>query len=130
MFSHSSALFTYFFFFFLMIRRPPRSTLFPYTTLFRSYDLADQLTAIVDIGGRSTEGILAAGGLVEQVVALPLGAVRLAERYCQSDPLRQKHWEALRRTIHQTIAGAIGKAPLAARVMIRTGRPVNKQAPM
>src|SRR3989442_4305745 len=27
---------TYFRFFFLMIRRPPRSTLFPYTTLFRS----------------------------------------------------------------------------------------------
>src|SRR2546422_6224996 len=27
-----------FFFFFLMIRRPPRSTLFPYTTLFRSPD--------------------------------------------------------------------------------------------
>src|SRR2546430_17074325 len=27
------------FFFFLMIRRPPRSTLFPYTTLFRSRDL-------------------------------------------------------------------------------------------
>src|SRR2546427_5096773 len=29
-----------FFFFFLMIRRPPRSTLFPYTTLFRSLSLA------------------------------------------------------------------------------------------
>src|SRR6266508_6649512 len=28
--------FFFFFFFFLMIRRPPRSTLFPYTTLFRS----------------------------------------------------------------------------------------------
>src|SRR2546426_11151218 len=27
---------TFAFFFFLMIRRPPRSTLFPYTTLFRS----------------------------------------------------------------------------------------------
>src|SRR2546430_15400430 len=27
------------FFFFLMIRRPPRSTLFPYTTLFRSHRL-------------------------------------------------------------------------------------------
>ena len=27
----------YCFFFFLMIRRPPRCTLFPYTTLFRSY---------------------------------------------------------------------------------------------
>src|SRR3712207_7452687 len=30
------------FFFFLMIRRPPRSTLFPYTTLFRSLALAGQ----------------------------------------------------------------------------------------
>src|SRR2546429_4113212 len=28
------------FFFFLMIRRPPRSTLFPYTTLFRSFTTA------------------------------------------------------------------------------------------
>src|SRR5256885_4160400 len=31
-----SDLLTCVFFFFLMIRRPPRSTLFPYTTLFRS----------------------------------------------------------------------------------------------
>src|SRR5256885_13333832 len=32
----ASCLILFFFFFFLMIRRPPRSTLFPYTTLFRS----------------------------------------------------------------------------------------------
>src|SRR2546422_3875214 len=32
----SSLSYCFFFFFFLMIRRPPRSTLFPYTTLFRS----------------------------------------------------------------------------------------------
>src|SRR3712207_7347328 len=31
-----------FIFFFLMIRRPPRSTLFPYTTLFRSLPLAQE----------------------------------------------------------------------------------------
>src|SRR5215204_7456018 len=36
---HYTILFrSLFFFFFLMIRRPPRSTLFPYTTLFRSRD--------------------------------------------------------------------------------------------
>src|SRR2546430_13197425 len=34
-------------FFFLMIRRPPRSTLFPYTTLFRSLITASSLTAAV-----------------------------------------------------------------------------------
>src|SRR2546422_10605084 len=33
---HLFSFFIFFFFFFLMIRRPPRSTLFPYTTLFRS----------------------------------------------------------------------------------------------
>src|SRR6266704_2792155 len=32
----------FFFFFFLMIRRPPRSTLFPYTTLFRSWQLYER----------------------------------------------------------------------------------------
>src|SRR2546422_11115318 len=35
-FFYSTHVCLYLFFFFLMIRRPPRSTLFPYTTLFRS----------------------------------------------------------------------------------------------
>src|SRR5215467_15969812 len=44
-----------FFFFFLMIRRPPRSTLFPYTTLFRSrvhaghLDVEDRLDGLADL---------------------------------------------------------------------------------
>src|SRR2546422_11163328 len=45
------------FFFFLMIRRPPRSTLFPYTTLFRSHliqhdpERVDVRTGIYDLSG-------------------------------------------------------------------------------
>src|SRR5262249_59584315 len=44
-------------FFFLMIRRPPRSTLFPYTTLFRSLGPAvdDQLGHAGADGGRDLE---------------------------------------------------------------------------
>src|SRR5256885_7827638 len=38
----------YLLFFFLMIRRPPRSTLFPYTTLFRSVFAAPELPQVVD----------------------------------------------------------------------------------
>src|SRR5574339_11280 len=45
-----SRLLLLFFLFFLMIRRPPRSTLFPYTTLFRSPDLAGELGARHGIG--------------------------------------------------------------------------------
>src|SRR3712207_9235185 len=37
-------------FFFLMIRRPPRSTLFPYTTLFRSLDRALRPDALDVVG--------------------------------------------------------------------------------
>src|SRR5438270_6639195 len=40
-------------FFFLIIRRPPRSTLFPYTTLFRSHQLAgageDRLAGLLEL---------------------------------------------------------------------------------
>src|SRR3989442_2914902 len=44
--SANSTLHFFFLFFFLMIRRPPRSTLFPYTTLFRSRALErGELTA-------------------------------------------------------------------------------------
>src|SRR5260221_6921172 len=45
-------------FFFLMIRRPPRSTLFPYTTLFRSISLSDAPSRIRAIR------LLAAAGIV------------------------------------------------------------------
>src|SRR5256885_15855724 len=44
-----------FFFFFLMIRRPPRSTLFPYTTLFRS---------AVAVYGENPQALLGVGRVV------------------------------------------------------------------
>src|SRR5437870_9529365 len=47
----------FFVFFFLMIRRPPRSTLFPYTTLFRSRLVAatSRRAARTDVCGRNTD---------------------------------------------------------------------------
>src|SRR2546430_13517405 len=49
-----------------MIRQPPRSTLFPYTTLFRSGAAAEQRQARVRGGGRQSPGTLVA--LVENRV--------------------------------------------------------------
>src|SRR2546422_2641728 len=43
------------FFFFLMIRRPPRSTLFPYTTLFRSLPDPEDPANVVDLQARVVE---------------------------------------------------------------------------
>src|SRR3712207_6962456 len=65
------------FFFFLMIRRPPRSTLFPYTTLFRS-DLIDAETEAQRRQAlRQLEGAL--GGLMEDWRARLIDALALLE---------------------------------------------------
>src|SRR3712207_6878134 len=48
-------------FFFLMIRRPPRSTLFPYTTLFRSVHV---LGGALQLGERRDRRAAVAGGRV------------------------------------------------------------------
>src|SRR2546422_4418648 len=44
-------------FFFLMIRRPPRSTLFPYTTLFRSTTSLNNLANMLSDLGRGEEAL-------------------------------------------------------------------------
>ena len=49
------------FFFFLMIRRPPRSTLFPYTTLFRS------VSAVINVGTATIAAFIGAGGLGQSI---------------------------------------------------------------
>src|SRR3712207_7372061 len=58
-------------FFFLMIRRPPRSTLFPYTTLFRSID-AGRAPILVEVDdhlrvGAGTEAVPAGEQLLAQL---------------------------------------------------------------
>src|SRR3712207_7513414 len=49
-------------FFFLMIRRPPRSTLFPYTTLFRSAAHGAGRAGGRDLGGGAGAGARRRGG--------------------------------------------------------------------
>src|SRR5256885_14646339 len=71
-----------------MIRRPPRSTLFPYTTLFRSVSVAGR-TAVVTVTGTDVEAVLlppkpmevgpSAEGAVSVIVQLAEGA-RMAEQ--------------------------------------------------
>ena len=66
----------FFFFFFVMLRRPPRSTLFPYATLFRSLgQLAIAGVGITRVGNFSVAEDLAAGRLVPLLEAFNPGDV-------------------------------------------------------
>src|SRR3712207_7728927 len=53
-----------------MIRRPPRSTLFPYTTLFRSYLQAAVGTSAAQLGGGLGAGKATLGGREEWLPAV------------------------------------------------------------
>src|SRR3712207_8415145 len=82
-------------FFFLMIRRPPRSTLFPYTTLFRSPALepADPGVA-VRLGGRDRARDLlrrAGGAVAEAADGGPPALEAAARRDRKSTRLNSSH---------------------------------------
>src|SRR3712207_9088279 len=63
----------YRYFFFLMIRRPPRSTLFPYTTLFRSWLSGLGLLVLVYYMGGAAYMIDPAVAAISPAVAIAVG---------------------------------------------------------
>src|SRR2546430_12676588 len=84
------------FFFFLMIRRPPRSTLFPYTTLFRSptlppfvYDAGALLAA--DRGDKQMRGLHARALLKKRRILVPAPVLAQAWRDRKSTRLNSSH---------------------------------------
>ncbi len=101
-----------------------------FQSVAQNFTLEGQSTAVVDIGGGSTEVILTLGGVVERIHSLPLGAVRLTEKWMRSDPLKPRHWSALKRAIDETIKSVIGKPPFTADVMIGSGGTFSNLAQM
>src|SRR2546422_4344162 len=75
-------------FFFLMIRRPPRSTLFPYTTLFRSVVIYDARYANVVERGRNV------------LTRLNLGANELLQMAGRVHGRSEEHTSELQSRLH------------------------------
>jgi exopolyphosphatase/guanosine-5'-triphosphate,3'-diphosphate pyrophosphatase len=94
---------------------------FALRSALRHFDLAGRSVAIVDIGGGSMEVTLTAGAVVDEVLTLPLGAVRLTERYDTASTLSPKRWRKLRRGIDRVLDEHLRKPPLHPEIMIGSG---------
>ncbi|MEO6445851.1 MAG: Ppx/GppA phosphatase family protein [Gemmatimonadaceae bacterium] len=70
------------------------------------FDLAQGRSVVMDIGGGSLELALSADGLVERLVSLPYGAIRMTEQYLGLTP-RRRDLKKLRAAVRDDIRRAI-----------------------
>ena len=71
-----------------------------------SFELVGRSCAVADIGGGSSEVILAAGSAIREVHSLRLGAVALTEEFLDSDPVKGEEFKAMRRRVRAVLSEA------------------------
>ena len=86
----------------------------------RRFDLAGKNTVLADIGGGSTEIVLATGELIEAVYATQLGAVRLAEKFGDDLTLDEK-FLPLKRWIDRELRKTTEKPAAPLHLLIGSG---------
>src|SRR5438876_5208685 len=77
-----------------MLRRPPRSTLFPYTTLFRSHHLFGNIERLTFAPSFPLHAI----GVVDHNVGIPGNAIAMERGLCQ--PRSEEHTSELQSPVH------------------------------
>lgn len=87
----------------------------------KHFALGEGASAIVDIGGGSMEVVFTTAGTIVEVHSMPLGAVRLTERYVHSDPLDAADWRRLRGGIDRILEEHIGRPPFPTPDLIGSG---------
>jgi exopolyphosphatase / guanosine-5'-triphosphate,3'-diphosphate pyrophosphatase len=114
----------------LEIISPEREAQLAFRSVAASFDIRDLAVAIVDIGGGSTEVVLSSRGLIETVYAIPLGAVRLTERFGGPDEACGSRYGEMRDFVRKQIKEIVGKPPFTPQVMIGTGGTLTTLAAM
>ncbi len=92
-----------------------------FLSVARAFDISGREVAVADIGGGSTEIVLASSGLVDQVYATKLGAVRVAEQCNVTGRSSEKQLVALRDYVDAALKKEIGKPPFVPDMLFGTG---------
>jgi exopolyphosphatase / guanosine-5'-triphosphate,3'-diphosphate pyrophosphatase len=94
---------------------------FAFQSVRRRFDLAGKNTLLADIGGGSTEIVLASGELIEAIYATQLGAVRLAEKFPSTLPMTQEEIIRMMRWIDRELRKTTDKPNIAIHQLIGSG---------
>jgi exopolyphosphatase/guanosine-5'-triphosphate,3'-diphosphate pyrophosphatase len=95
-----------------------REAMLSFLAATRSFpEIANGAAVVIDIGGGSTEIIVARGGRIEFRRSLPLGSVRLTERHIAHDPPQPQEIAA----VDHDVAGALSSVPFPAPPAILIG---------
>ena len=103
---------------------------YAFLSVKKSFDISDNNIAIADIGGASTEIVLASAGHVEEIYGTALGAVRLTESYCSKPRLLDDGYKPLIKAIDRELKRCIGKLPFHPQVLYGSGGTLTNLASM
>ncbi len=92
-----------------------------FLSVARAFDISGRKVAVADIGGGSTEVVLASSGLVDQVYETKLGAVRVAEECGVTGRSSAKRVEKLLDFIDHKLKKEVGKPPFVPDMLFGTG---------
>jgi exopolyphosphatase/guanosine-5'-triphosphate,3'-diphosphate pyrophosphatase len=101
-----------------------------FLSVARAFDVSGKQVAVADIGGGSTEIVMASGGIVDEVYATRLGAVRVAEACGMTGVCDAIAIERAERYIDAELKKHVGKPPFAASMLYGAGGTFTAMAAM
>ncbi len=98
----------------------------------RAFDLGGKNVVVADIGGGSTEIVMASGNLIEYIASTPLGAVRLTELYgnTSGEPITGDSYQRMIDAIDRTLKKQAKKAFFSPHLLIGSGGTFTSMAEM
>ncbi len=92
-----------------------------FLSVARAFDISGREVAVADIGGGSTEIVLASSGLVDQVYETRLGTVRVAEDFGVTGRSTEKQVAKLRDFVDRALQKEVDKPPFVPDMLFGTG---------
>lgn len=87
----------------------------------RAFDIRALPAAVADVGGGSTEVVLSAQGVIEEIATIPMGAVRLTEQFGGPEPAAGERHDEMREHIRATLRERLPRSAHDLQMLIGSG---------